>query len=157
MSYYEHGHGGQIIMICQVCGTKHHDEPKQVYVQDQKTKVWRWAKCPLCCCHDCIQLAEDPIRRQLAPGIMGQTINAGERITYTTGKNKEQKKFTEKLPGLFDIQKAISQIPEFGLQAPERRQALPHVAACGCGSEPSVKCVRCEEPLCGQCIKGHKC
>lgn len=143
MSYYEHGPDGRIVMLCQVCGTScHADGPKQGYFVDRKATpkgglpVYKKGTCPMCVCHDCIQLADDPVRAGLAPGIMGQTFSSP-----------------------FNIEQAISGLQgQLGLiQEPERRRALPGSVACGCGAPARSRCISCDEAHCLGCQKVHEC
>lgn len=143
MSYYQHGSEGQIVMICQVCNTRcHADGPKKGYflnkeeTEKQGRPVYFHATCPLCVCHDCVQLADDPVRAGLAPAILNQTMsnpfNLGQAIDGLANK--------------------LGLVPE-----PEKRHALPRSAACMCGEPARSRCISCDEALCGRCVKGHHC
>jgi hypothetical protein len=142
MSYYNHGPDGQIIMICQICKTKHHDEPKQVYVVDQEASrrsrkpTYRMATCKMCVCHDCLQLADDPIRAELAKRVMGQTIESRFNLEKALGGVADQLGLTMDRP---------------------KRHALQRVAACGCGVRAEIRCIHCDEASCHKCARVHRC
>lgn len=137
MSFYKHDGFGQIVMICQVCKTKCHEAgPKEVFVRDEKTGVFRKATCPMCVCHDCVQLADDPIRAGLAPQILGQTTAKPFNIEQALGEAREH------LGLVFE---------------PQKRHALPRSASCECGEPARSRCITCDEALCSRCVKDHKC
>jgi hypothetical protein len=137
MSYYEHGEWGRIVMICQVCKTKCHESgPKEVFVQDPTTGAYRKAKCPMCVCHDCVQLADDPLRAGLAPHMLGQTAAKPFNIEQA----------------LNDMKGALGLVFD-----PPKQHALPRSAACECGEPARSRCISCDEALCSRCVKGHKC
>lgn len=132
------------MMICQLCKTRcHADGPKQVHIQDSGSGQLRQAQCPACICHDCVQISDDPVRRQIAPLVLGQTVDGGG------GR-----------PGLFSIQDAISKIdPRLALKPidPDRRRLESRL--CWCGSPGRTRCIACSVPICSACEDGnvHHC
>lgn len=157
MPFYEHGFGGRIVMLCQVCKSAcHPDGPKEVFVQDKETGAFRKAMCPLCICHDCVQVNDDPVRRQLAPLILGQTMESGPRIVL----ERDGGKHTENMPGPFSIEKAIAEM-RLGLvyEEPKKAHALPtpRSASCACAAVASARCISCSEAFCPRCLKAHEC
>jgi hypothetical protein len=156
MSYFEQTSGGQLVMLCQVCKTKHHDEPKKVFIHEKDSDSYREGVCRLCVCHDCIQLADDPVRKKLAPLIMGQTLGTDYRINTT--KDGKEVTLEHKGPGLFSLEKAIKESGVLKLMPVDPpRHALPRASACGCGAEPRFRCVKCDEALCLKCQNTHVC
>lgn len=141
MPYYEHGPDGVIVMICQVCKTRcHADKPKPVEVEigrdARERPIYRQGVCKRCVCHDCVQLADDPARRAIAPAILGQTTAAP-----------------------FNLEQALKSIAgELGLgapPAPEPRRL--GVASCSCAATAKSRCISCDAPLCTKCLRKHRC
>ena len=143
MPYYDHGPMGEIVMICQVCRTRcHKDQPKDVEVEvgrdDLGRTVYRRGQCKKCVCHDCVQLADDPARRALAPALLNQTTAAP-----------------------FNLEQALKSIVgELGLgvrPTPEPPPRLHGPAPCACAAPARSRCISCDAPLCARCLKKHKC
>jgi hypothetical protein len=153
--------GERMVMICAVCNNNHHDGGKEVFVPDA-TGVVRRMKCPLCCCLDCVQMADDPIRRQIRPLMMGQTLQSKYNLSveeYKPGQAPTRKNIEINAPGPLNLKDAMAQIGGMlGLQpsATAARHNLGQ-AGCRCGKNAVSRCIGCEEPLCMKCLKGHEC
>lgn len=158
--------GERIVMVCQLCGSPHHDQPKEVHVQDPKTGAWGRKRCPLCVCLDCVQTHNDPVRQHLRPLMMGQTLNSQYNLDveeFDKGKGHTEpvrKRLTIKAPGPLNVPEAIKAMGEFlGLAAPEpsKRHRIAQATACACGKNATSKCISCDVPLCMKCLKAHEC
>jgi hypothetical protein len=160
------GHGSfgeRVVMTCMVCGNGHHDGQKEVYVQDAQTGAYARKLCPLCMCLDCVQIHDDPIRRQIRPLMMGQTLAQQYHLTvdeHLPGQPARRRNITIKAPGPLNVPEAIRQMGDLmGLQGPEAppRHNLQQSVACGCRKNAVSKCIACEMPLCIKCLKTHDC
>lgn len=164
MTEFDRGSFGErMVMVCQICGSNHHDGQKEVMVQDEQTGRYRKAMCALCCCIDCVQLADDPIRKQIRPLMMGQTIQSTYNLNVEErkpGQEATRRNIVHKGPGPLDIRKVLNQMQgALGLQAPQAppQHRIPQAVACGCGKNASSRCISCDVPLCVKCLKVHEC
>lgn len=135
MSLYEMTPEGRAVLICQVCKNRCHSSgPKEVY-QDSGGGNYRIMECPVCCCHECVQLADDPIRRKIAPRMLEQTRARP-----------------------FSIEHAMKGLGEaLGLRAPAPQRRIGRKEYCSCGGTAKSRCISCDEPLCGKCLERHRC
>lgn len=155
------GFGERIVMICMVCNNNHHAAGHEVFVPDQ-TGVVRRMRCPLCCCLDCVQTADDPIRKQIRPLMMGQTLQRSYNLNvdeFKTGQQQTRRNIQISGPGPLNLKDAMAQISGMlGLQAsqtpPMHRLGQ---TGCGCGKNATSRCIACEAPLCIKCLKSHEC
>lgn len=165
MTEFDRGSFGErMTMVCAVCGSNHHGNNAEVFVRDQKTGVVRRARCPLCCCLDCVQLSSDPIRTQLRPLIMGQTLQSQYNLEVEELKKgmagPVKRMLNIKAPGPLNLQDAMSSIQGLlGLQpaASSKRHRIGQATGCGCGKNAVSKCIACDVPLCMKCLKSHDC
>jgi hypothetical protein len=156
--------GERISMTCQVCrGTCHGDVRKEVFVQDPATSAYKKAVCPMCLCLDCVQKEDNPIRAQLRPRMMGQTLRSQYNLNvdeFKPGEAPTKRNIHIKAPGPLDVPAALKAMGDLlGLQSPESppRHRLPQAVGCGCGKNATSKCISCEMPLCMKCLKSHDC
>jgi UDP-N-acetylmuramyl tripeptide synthase len=155
--------GERVVMTCQVCMNSHHEGRKEVFVQDPKTGAYAKKICPLCMCLDCVQLHDDPIRRQIRPLMMGQTLQSTYNLNvdhHEPGQQPTKRNIHIKAPGPLNVSDAMKAIGDLlGLQAPgqQARHALPQAVGCGCGKNATSRCISCEAPLCMKCLKNHEC
>lgn len=156
------GFGERMTMICQVCGSAHHEDKKEVYVADNQTGSYKKAICPLCLCLDCVQLKDDPIRRQVRPMMMGQTLQSQYNLNvdeFKPGEQPTKRNIQINAPGPLNVRDALQVMGGLlGLQqpAPAPRHRLGQTG-CGCGKNAVSKCISCEAPLCMKCLKAHEC
>lgn len=156
------GFGERITMICNVCGNPHHADKKEVYKQDPKTGAYRKMICPLCLCLDCVQLHDDPIRRQIRPLMMGQTLQSKYNLNvdeFKPGQQPTKRNIEINAPGPLNVPEALKVMGDLlGLQpsAPQPRHNIGQ-AGCRCGKNAISRCIGCDEPLCMKCLKGHEC
>jgi hypothetical protein len=154
--------GERMIMVCQVCNNNHHESGKEVFVPDPRTGVVKRMKCPLCCCLDCVQTSDDPIRRQIRPLMMGQTLSSKYNLNvdeFKPGQQPTKRNISINAPGPLNMKDAMAQIQGMlGLQAAEpRRHGIGQAVGCGCWKNAVSKCIGCEAPLCMKCLKSHDC
>jgi hypothetical protein len=136
MNFFDHDpKSGGLVMVCQVCGGKcHSNGPVKVWKKND-AGMHQQFECKLCICSDCCQLADDPIRRQLAGMMLGQT--------------REQP---------FNIGRAMQTVAQgLGLQPVPDRPKLETNVACGCGDRAKTQCLDCDDLLCGKCVRTHAC
>jgi hypothetical protein len=155
--------GERLVMVCQICKGNHHDSNKEVFVKDPATGAWKKAMCAICCCLDCVQLADDPIRMQLRPLMMGQTLESTYNLTvdeHHPGQAPTRRRITSKAPGPLDMKKTIQGMQGLlGLQpsAAPPVHKLPQTVSCDCGKNAASRCIACDVPLCMMCLKAHEC
>jgi len=159
MKDYEIGPEGQIVMLCQVCGSRCHAEgAKEGLFVDRKateesgSPVYKRGRCPMCCCHDCVQVSDDPVRAHLKPLVLGQTTDAGVH------KLKDEKYSTKfPAPGPLNIADAMKDIQGLlGNSEPQKPQTLPAPLQCRCGEPAVSRCLCCEDPFCARCLELHR-
>lgn len=153
------GFGERITMVCQVCGNGHHNDGKEVFKQDPKTGAYRKLICPLCLCLDCIQLKDDPIRRQVRPLMMGQTLQSTYNLNvdeHQPGQPPTKRNIQINAPGPLNVPEALKAMGNLlGHQsAPQHRLGR---VGCGCGKNAASRCISCDVPLCMKCLKSHEC
>jgi len=157
--------GERVTMVCAVCTNNHHAQNAEVFVTDQRNGVRRRARCPICCCLDCIQTADDPIRTQLRPRIMGQTLSSQYNLEveeFKPGTPGPVKKLLNiKAPGPLNLQDAMASIQGLlGLQpsVPAKQHRIGQAVGCGnCRKNATSRCISCDLPLCMKCLKIHDC
>ncbi len=129
--------GERMIMTCQVCMNSHHDGQKEVFVQDPQSGAYKKAICPLCICLDCVQQHDDPIRKQIRPLMMGQTLQSEYNLDlaeHKPGEAPTRRMLNIKAPGPLNVHEAIKKMGDvLGLQSPEAppQHRLPQAAGCG--------------------------
>lgn len=154
--------GERVVMTCQVCMNGHHEGQKEVYVEDPRTGAYARKICPLCMCLDCVQTHDDPIRRQIRPLMMGQTLAQQYHLTvdeHLPGQAPRKRNITIKAPGPLNVPDAIRKMGDvLGLQpsTPSGQHKLGQTA-CGCSKNAVSRCIGCDEPLCMKCLKAHDC
>jgi hypothetical protein len=155
--------GERISMTCQLChGVCHGDTKKEVFVPDPATGAYRKAVCPMCLCLDCVQREDNPIRAQLRPRMMGQTLQSQYNLTvdeFKPGGTPTKRNLQINAPGPLDVPAALKAMSNLlGLQPPAPpRHNIPQAVACGCGKNATSRCISCNAPLCIKCLKSHDC
>jgi hypothetical protein len=167
MTEFSRGSFGEtIVMQCQVCMNPHHDGPKEVLVQDQRTSAYAKKLCPLCMCLDCVQKFDDPIRTQVRPLMMGQTLRSQYNLTIEEFDKRKghtapvSRQLQINGPGPLNLQDLLKQMGDVmgvGLQQPQPQRQHKLGIACPCGKNAVSKCINCEKPLCMKCLKIHEC
>lgn len=156
------GFGERIVMVCQVCGSSHHEDRKEVYIPDKQTGEYRKAICPLCLCLDCVQLKDDPIRRQVRPMMMGQTLQSQYNLNvdeFKPGQEPTKRNIQINAPGPLNVPEALQLMGGIlGLQqpTPKKIHRIGQVG-CGCGKNATSRCIACDAPLCMKCLRAHEC
>jgi hypothetical protein len=155
--------GERVTMVCAVCQNNHHEPNREVFVRDQSGVVRR-GRCPICCCLDCVQTADDPIRTQLRPLIMGQTLQSQYNLEAEEFDKRKghtgpvRRKIEMRGPGPLNLRDAMREIQGLlGVQPTTEPTRRIGTTGCGCGNAATSRCIDCDLPLCGKCLGKHKC
>lgn len=136
---YERGPDGRIVMLCLVCkGRCHPDGPRERAVEVGNRggqPIFKTMICRRCCCHDCVQLADDPARQALAPHYLKQTAAAPLNIESA----------------LKDLVGGI------GFSEPAPRRIGGPSGCMTCKRRATSRCIDCDEALCSACLGKHRC